>query len=114
VIERLILTLKQGLAWRTLVPRRREAFLRELRYLAVWHNSHRPHIGCDLASPKKKRWFFDLSASVENRVGELVLVKWTSFREIEGVKKLSTTEGTPTWMLTSQHDVWQDSVSSRV
>jgi len=44
VIERLILTLKQGLSWLTLVPRRREAFLRELRYLAAWYNSHRPHM----------------------------------------------------------------------
>ena len=44
MIERLILTLKQGIAWLTLVPLRREAFLRELRYLAAWYNSHRPHM----------------------------------------------------------------------
>ena len=44
VIERLILTLKQGIAWLTLVPLRRRAFLRELRYLAAWYNSHRPHM----------------------------------------------------------------------
>ena len=44
VIERLILTLKQGIAWLTLVPLRREAFLREIRYLAAWYNSHRPHM----------------------------------------------------------------------
>ena len=43
VIERLILTLKQGIAWQTLVPLRRRAFLRELRYLAAWYNRHRPH-----------------------------------------------------------------------
>jgi len=42
VIERLILTLKQSIAWLTLVPLRRPAFLRELRYLAAWYNSHRP------------------------------------------------------------------------
>jgi hypothetical protein len=72
------------------------------------------HKGCDLASPPKKQWFSDLGASVQNRVGEMVLGKWTPFREIEGDRKLSTTEGTSAWMLTSQHDVWQDSVSSRV
>ena len=44
VIERLILTLKQSIAWLTLVPLRRRAFLRELRYLAAWYNSHRPHM----------------------------------------------------------------------
>ena len=43
VIERLILTLKQGIAWLTLVPFRRRAFLRELRSLAAWYNGHRPH-----------------------------------------------------------------------
>jgi hypothetical protein len=44
VIERLILTLKQSIAWLTLVPLRRRAFLRELRYLAAWYNCHRPHM----------------------------------------------------------------------
>ena len=44
VIERLILTVKQGISWLTLVPLRRRAFLRELRYLAAWYNSHRPHM----------------------------------------------------------------------
>jgi len=43
VVERLVLTLKQGIAWLTLVPLRRRAFLRELQYLAAWYNSHRPH-----------------------------------------------------------------------
>ena len=43
VIERLILTLKQGIGWLTLVALRRRAFLRELGYLASWYNSHRPH-----------------------------------------------------------------------
>ena len=68
--------------------------------------------GCDLPSPKKRRWFCGLSASVENRVRKLVSTKWTSFRGIEGWKKLSSTEGTPAWMLTARHDVWQHSVSS--
>jgi transposase InsO family protein len=44
VIERLNLTLKQGIAWLTLVPLRRQAFLRELQYLAAWYNRHRPHM----------------------------------------------------------------------
>jgi transposase InsO family protein len=44
VIERLTLTLKQSIAWLTLVPLRRRAFLRALRYLATWYNRHRPHI----------------------------------------------------------------------
>jgi putative transposase len=43
VIERLILTLKQGIARLALVPLRRRAFLQELPYLAAWYNSHRPH-----------------------------------------------------------------------
>ena len=44
VIERLILTLKQGIAWLSLVPLRREAFLCELRLLSQWYNQHRPHM----------------------------------------------------------------------
>jgi putative transposase len=44
VIERLILTLKQSIGRMTLVPLRRRAFLRELRHLAAWYNSHRPHM----------------------------------------------------------------------
>jgi transposase InsO family protein len=44
VIERLSLTLKQNIRWLTLVPLRRRAFLRELRYVAAWCNSHRPHM----------------------------------------------------------------------
>jgi len=43
VIERLILTLQQSIAWLTRVPLRRRAFLGELRYLAAWYNGHRPH-----------------------------------------------------------------------
>ena len=41
MIERLVLTLKQGIAWLTLVPLRRKAFQRELTELASWYNSHR-------------------------------------------------------------------------
>ena len=51
VIERLILTLKQGIGWLTLVPLRRRAFLRELRYLASWYNSHRPHMTLGGSTP---------------------------------------------------------------
>lgn len=43
MIERLILTLKQNVAWLMLVPLRRRAFVRELHSLVTWHNSHRPH-----------------------------------------------------------------------
>jgi putative transposase len=43
VIERLILTLKQSIAWLTLVPLRRRTFQRELTELGSWYNSHRPH-----------------------------------------------------------------------
>ncbi len=42
--ERLILTLKQSIAWLTLVPLWRPAFLRELRDLATWYHRHRPHM----------------------------------------------------------------------
>jgi putative transposase len=44
VIERLILTLKQNLAWLTLVPLRREAFQAEVNRLVLWYNKHRPHM----------------------------------------------------------------------
>jgi transposase InsO family protein len=44
VIERLILTLKQSIAWLTLVPLRRRVSLRELRYLTARYNRHRPHM----------------------------------------------------------------------
>jgi len=44
VIERLILTLKQSIAWLTLVPLRRKAFQRELTEVASWYKSHRPHM----------------------------------------------------------------------
>jgi hypothetical protein len=51
VIERLILTLKQSVAWLTLLPLRRQAFLRQLRYLAEWYNRHRPHMTLDGKTP---------------------------------------------------------------
>ena len=44
VIERLILTLKQNIAWLPMVPLRRKAFMKELRHLTAWYNSHRPHM----------------------------------------------------------------------
>ena len=62
MIERLDLTLKQGIAWLTLVPLRRRAFLRELRYLAAWYNSHRPHMTLVKGKPGEGR----LSASIVN------------------------------------------------
>ena len=48
VIERLILTLKQSIAWLTLVPLRRKAFQRELTKLASRynHSSHYPFALC--------------------------------------------------------------------
>ena len=51
VIERLILTLKQGLAWLLLIPLRRQAFLHELRLLAAWYNSNRPHMSLGGRTP---------------------------------------------------------------
>ena len=51
VIERLILTLKQNIAWLTLVPLRRKAFQRELRELASWYNRHRPHMALSGRTP---------------------------------------------------------------
>ena len=51
VIERVILTLKQGLAWLLLIPLRRQAFLHELRLLAAWYNASRPHMSLDGRTP---------------------------------------------------------------
>jgi hypothetical protein len=51
VIERLILTLKQGLAWLLLIPLRRQAFLHELRLLVAWYNSNRPHMSLGGRTP---------------------------------------------------------------
>ena len=51
VIERVILTLKQGLAWLLLIPFRRQAFLHELRLLAAWYNASRPHMSLGGRTP---------------------------------------------------------------
>ncbi len=51
VIERLILTLKQNIAWLTLIPWRREAFRRQLGKLTSWYNTHRPHMFLDGRTP---------------------------------------------------------------
>lgn len=51
VIERLILTVKQGLAWLTLVPLRRKAFQEALHELAAWYNRHRPHMSLGGRTP---------------------------------------------------------------
>jgi len=49
--------------------------------------------------------FCGLSASVGDGVGRLGLVKWASFCGIEGSNTLSTTAGTPAWMLKARHVV---------
>jgi len=51
VTERLILTLKQMIAWLTLVPYRHEAFLKELHYICQWYNEHRPHMSLGGTTP---------------------------------------------------------------
>jgi putative transposase len=51
VIERLILTVKQNLAWLPLVSLRRRAFHRELTELTSWYNSHRPHMSLGGRTP---------------------------------------------------------------
>ena len=43
MVERFILTLKDGCTRLLLVPYRREAFLRELRFFSEWFNEARPH-----------------------------------------------------------------------
>ena len=48
---RLILTLKQNIAWLTLVPLRSAVFQRELSRLTVWYNRHRPHMTLAGATP---------------------------------------------------------------
>ena len=44
IIERLILTVKQSLRWLPPIPLQRGAFLRELQLVAIWYNTHRPHM----------------------------------------------------------------------
>ncbi len=51
VVERLILTLKQCIAWLLLLPLRREAFRRELLELAEWYNAERPHMSLGGRTP---------------------------------------------------------------
>jgi putative transposase len=51
VTERLILTLKQNLAWLPLIPLRRKVFLRQVLDLAGWYNGHRPHMSLDGRTP---------------------------------------------------------------
>jgi hypothetical protein len=51
VVERLVLTLKQCIAWLLLVPLRREAFRRELLEMAAWYNTERPHMSLNGQTP---------------------------------------------------------------
>jgi hypothetical protein len=53
VIERLILTLKQNIAWLALVPLRRRVFHREITELALWYNGHRPHMSLGGRTPEE-------------------------------------------------------------
>ncbi len=54
VVERAILTIKCLLARLLLVPYRREAFLRELKYAADWYNEMRPHTWLDGRTPNER------------------------------------------------------------
>ncbi|HUT32156.1 MAG TPA: hypothetical protein VNE39_01640 [Planctomycetota bacterium] len=51
IIERLILTVKQGFRWLPLIPLQRRAFLREVQLVAGWYNAHRPHMSLDGRTP---------------------------------------------------------------
>ena len=51
LVERFILTLKNECTRIILVPLRREAFHRELRFFEVWFNQHRPHSALDGKTP---------------------------------------------------------------
>jgi transposase InsO family protein len=53
VTERLILTLKQNLAWIPLIPLRRRVFLRQILELAAWYHRHRPHMSLDGRTPEE-------------------------------------------------------------
>jgi len=53
VTERLILTLKQNLAWLPLIPLQRRVFLRQILELAAWYNGHRPHMSLDGRTPEE-------------------------------------------------------------
>ncbi len=52
VTERLILTLKQNLAWLPLIPLRRRVFRRQLLELVAWYNGHRPHMSLNGRTPE--------------------------------------------------------------
>jgi len=51
LIERFILTLKNECPRIILVPLRREAFHRELRFFEAWFNQHRPHSALEGKTP---------------------------------------------------------------
>ena len=51
LIERFILSRKNECTRISLVPLRREAFHRELRFFEVWFNQHRPHSALDGKTP---------------------------------------------------------------
>jgi len=51
LVERFILTLKNECTRIILVPLRREAFHRELRFFEVWFNQHRPHSALEGKTP---------------------------------------------------------------
>lgn len=53
VTERLILTLKQNLAWLPLIPIQRRTFLRQILELAAWYNGHRPHMSLGGRTPEE-------------------------------------------------------------
>ncbi len=53
VTERLILTLKQNLAWLSLIPLRRRVFLRQILELVEWYNGHRPHMSLGGQTPQE-------------------------------------------------------------
>ena len=51
VIERFILTLKNGYTRLTLVPSSRNAFFKELQLFVCWYNEHRPHTALEGKTP---------------------------------------------------------------
>ena len=53
VTERLILTLKQNLAWLPSIPLGRGVLLRHLQELAAWYNAHRPHMSLGGRTPEE-------------------------------------------------------------
>jgi transposase InsO family protein len=53
VTERLILTLKQNLAWLPLIPLRRRVFRRQILELAEWYKGYRPHMSLGGQTPQE-------------------------------------------------------------